>query len=73
MCRRSVNQPLQTLIASSTRRCGAGAPTSKPGVSSVAFSDLAKYTLDRFLRWAPRKHRRITLKTVRRRYCNGGW
>jgi RNA-directed DNA polymerase len=39
----------------------------------VAFSDLAKYTLDRFLRWAPRKHRRITLKTVRRRYCNGGW
>jgi RNA-directed DNA polymerase len=42
-------------------------------VSAAAFADLSRYTQDRFMRWARRKHRRITWKTIRRRYCNGGW
>jgi RNA-directed DNA polymerase len=42
-------------------------------VSAATFADLANYTLDRFMRWARRKHRRVTVKTIRRRYCNGGW
>jgi RNA-directed DNA polymerase len=45
----------------------------KPGVSAATSADLANYTLDRFLRWARHKHRRITVKAIRRRYCNGGW
>ncbi len=42
-------------------------------MSAAAFADLSRYTQDRFMRWARRKHRRITWKTIRRRYCNGGW
>ena len=73
ICRRNVNQPLQTLIGQLNPALRGWCAYFKPGVSSVAFSDLANYTLDRFLRWARRKHRRITVKTIRRRYCNGGW
>ena len=43
------------------------------GVSSVAFSDLANSALDKFLRWARRKHCRIKVKIIRRRYTRGGW
>jgi RNA-directed DNA polymerase len=42
-------------------------------VSAATFADLARYTRDRIIRWARRKHRRITWKTIQRRYCNGGW
>ncbi len=35
----------------------------RPGVSAATFADLARYTRDRFMRWARRKHRRITVKT----------
>jgi RNA-directed DNA polymerase len=41
-------------------------------VSAATFADLTNHTLDRIMRWARRKHRRITVKTIRRRYCNGG-
>jgi len=37
-------------------------------VSAATFADLARYTRDRILRWARRKHRRITMKAIRRRY-----
>jgi RNA-directed DNA polymerase len=73
ICRRNVNQPLQTLLRRLNPALRGWCAYFKPGVSSVAFSDLANYTLERFLRWARRKHRRITVKTIRRRYCNGGW
>ena len=73
ICRRNVNQPFQTLIGRLNPALRGWCAYFKPGVSSVAFSDLANYTLDRFLRWARRKHRRITMKIIRRRYCNRGW
>ena len=54
ICRRNVNQPLQTLIRQLNPALRGWCAYFRPGVSSVAFSDLANYTLDRFLRWARR-------------------
>ncbi len=71
--RRNINQPLQTLIRQLNPALRGWCAYFRPGVSAAAFADLARYILGRFLRWAWRKHRRITVKTIRRRYCNGGW
>ncbi len=71
--RRNVNQPLQTLIRQLNPALRGWCAYFRPGVSAATFSDLARYILGRFLRWARRKHRRITVKTIRRRYCNSGW
>jgi RNA-directed DNA polymerase len=46
--------------------------TSLMSSSSVLTTSPSK-CWDRVKRWARRKHRRITLKTIRRRCCNGGW
>ena len=73
ICRRNVNQPLQVLIRQLNPALRGWCAYFKPGVSAATFANLSRYTLDRFLRWARRKHRRITVKTIRRRYCNGGW
>jgi RNA-directed DNA polymerase len=73
ICRRSINQPLQTLIRQLNPALRGWCAYFRPGVSAATFSDLARYTRDRIIRWARRKHRRITWKTIRRRYCNGGW
>jgi RNA-directed DNA polymerase len=73
ICRRNVNQPLQTLIRQLNPALRGWCAYFRPGVSAAAFAGLARYTLDRFMRWARRKHRRVTVKTIRRRYCNGGW
>jgi RNA-directed DNA polymerase len=45
----------------------------RPGVSSATFQYVSSYTWGRVLRWLRVKHRRITWKDLRRRYCNGGW
>jgi RNA-directed DNA polymerase len=73
ICRRNVNQPLPALIRQLNPALRGWCAYFKPGVSAATFADLANYTLDRFMRWARRKHRRVTVKTIRRRYCNGGW
>jgi RNA-directed DNA polymerase len=73
ICRRNVNQPLQILIRQLNPALRGWCAYFRPGVSAAAFADLARYTQDRFWRWARRKHRRITVKAIRRRYCNGGW
>jgi RNA-directed DNA polymerase len=71
ICRRNVNQPLQT--PSPAQPGDTRLVCRRPGVSAATFADLANYTPDRFMRWARRKHRRITVKAIRRRHCNGGW
>ena len=71
--RRNVNQPLQTLIRQLNPALRGWCAYFRPGVSAATFADLARYTRDRIIRWARRKHRRITWKTIQRRYCNGGW
>jgi RNA-directed DNA polymerase len=73
ICRSNINQPLQTLIRQLNPALRGWCAYFKPGVSAVTFARLAEFTWDRVKRWARRKHRRITLKTIRRRYCNGGW
>jgi RNA-directed DNA polymerase len=73
ICRRNVNQPLQILIRQLNPALRGWCAYFRPGVSAATFADLARYTRGRFLRWARRKHRRITMKTIRRRYCHGGW
>jgi hypothetical protein len=42
-------------------------------VSSATFAYLSAYTWARVVGWLRRKHRRITWKHLRRRYCAGGW
>src|SRR5215472_15357061 len=45
----------------------------RPGVSSGTFGYLAAIAWRQVLAWLRRKHRRITWKALRRRYCGGGW
>ncbi|MFJ9909937.1 group II intron reverse transcriptase/maturase [Streptomyces sp. NPDC101152] len=45
----------------------------RPGVSSVTFKYLSSYAWTRVMKWLFRKHRRITVKDLRRRFCGGGW
>jgi RNA-directed DNA polymerase len=45
----------------------------RPGVSSTTFKYLSSYAWARVLKWLFRKHRRITVKDLRRRFCGGGW
>ena len=72
ICRRNVNQPLQILIRQLNPALRGWCAYFRPGVPAATFADLARYTRDRTIRWARRKHRRITWKTIRRRYCHGG-
>ena len=44
----------------------------RPGVSSATFAYLGAYTWARVIGWLRCKHRRITVKELRRRYCRGG-
>jgi RNA-directed DNA polymerase len=45
----------------------------RPGVSSTAFQYLSSYTWSLVIRWLRRKHRGITWKELRRRFCGGRW
>ncbi|MER5777365.1 group II intron maturase-specific domain-containing protein [Streptomyces sp. NPDC002039] len=45
----------------------------RPGVSSATFQFLRQLVWGQAIRRSRRKHRRITWKDLRRRYCNGGW
>lgn len=71
--RRNISQPLQTLIRQLNPALRGWCAYFRPGVSAATFADLARYTRDRFIRWARRKHRRITCKTIHRRYRHGRW
>ena len=45
----------------------------QPGVSSATFQYLSHDTRHRVMKWIRRKHRRLSWKQLRRRYCAGGW
>jgi RNA-directed DNA polymerase len=45
----------------------------RPGVSFRTFNYLRSYTWTTVITWARHKHRRITWKNLRRKYCAGGW
>jgi RNA-directed DNA polymerase len=73
ICRQNVNQPMPALMRKLNPALRGWCAYFRPGVSSVTFAYLTRYTWDRVVRWAKRKHRRTTVKASRQRYCNGGW
>jgi RNA-directed DNA polymerase len=73
ICRQNVNQAMPVLMRKLNPALRGWCAYFRPGVSSATFAYLARYTWDRVLRWAGRKHRRITVRAIRHRYCNGGW
>jgi RNA-directed DNA polymerase len=73
-CRRmDTNQPLDVLLLRLNQMLRGWCAHFRPGVSSATFAYLSAYTWARVIGWLRRKHRRITWKQLRRRYCAGGW
>ena len=74
LCRRiGTNQPLEVLLLQLSWMLRGWCAYFRPGVSSVTFKYLSAYTWRRVFEWLRRKHRRSTVKELRRRYCGGGW
>jgi RNA-directed DNA polymerase len=73
ICRQDVNLPLEVLLHRLNPALRGWCAYFRPGVSAVAFHYLSQYTWTRVMTWIRRKHRRITSKDIRRRYCSGGW
>ena len=74
LCRQiNTNQPLEVLLLRLNQMLRGWCAHFRPGVSSATFAYLSAYTWARVIGWLRRKHRRITLKELRRRYCAGGW
>ncbi|WP_406349337.1 group II intron reverse transcriptase/maturase [Streptomyces sp. NBC_00144] len=73
ICRTDVNQPLPVLLRQLNSMLRGWCAYFRPGVSSATFQFLRQLVWGQAIRWIRRKHRRITWKDPRRRYCNGGW
>jgi len=67
------NLPLDALLIPLNRMMRGWCAFFQPGVSSAAFQYLSSYTWSQVITWIRRKHRRITWKDLRRRFCGGGW
>ena len=73
-CRKTgTNLPLDALLVQFNRMLRGWCAFFRPGVSSATFQYLSSYAWRQVIRWLRRKHRRITWKELRRRYCDGGW
>jgi RNA-directed DNA polymerase len=73
-CRKTgTDLPLDALLIQLNRMLQGWCAYFRPGVSSAAFQYLSSYVWGRVIRWLRRKHRRITWKELRRRYCGGRW
>jgi RNA-directed DNA polymerase len=73
-CRKTgTDLPLDVLLIQLNRMLRGWCAYFQPGVSSAAFQYLSSYTWGRVIGWLRRKHRRITWKELRRRYCGGQW
>lgn len=68
--RKSVNLSLPSLLHKLNPMLRGWCAYFRPGVSSATFQYLAHYVWWAVMRWARRKHRRITWKTVFRLYCD---
>jgi RNA-directed DNA polymerase len=74
VCRRmDKNQPLDALLLQLNRMLRGWCAYFRPGVSHAAFKYLGHCAWTQVIAWLRRKHRRITWKDLRRRYCGGGW
>ena len=73
-CRKTgTDLPLDALLIPLNRIVRGWCAYFQPGVSSAAFQYLSSYVWGRVIRWLRRKHRRITWKELRRRYCADRW
>ena len=74
VCRRmDTGQPLDALLIQLNWTMRGWCGYFRAGVSSATFKYLSAYAWARVIRWLRRKHRRITAKDLRRRFCGGGW
>ncbi len=75
LCRQEVhtNLPLDVLLRRLNSAMRGWGAYFRPGVSSATFDYVAHYAWTRVIAWLRRKHRRITWKDLRHRYCGGGW
>ncbi len=74
LCRGTdTNQPLEVLLRRLNPALRGWCAYFRHGVSSKTFHYLAATTWWQVMAWLRRKHRRSTWKTLRRRYCGGGW
>ena len=67
------NRPLDALLIPLNRMLRGWCAFFQPGVSSATFQYLSSYTWGQVITWIRRKHRRITWKDLRHRFCGGGW
>ena len=73
-CRKTgTDLPLDALLIPLNRMLQGWCAFFRPGVSSAAFQYLSSYVWGQVIRWLRRKHRRITWRELRRRFCGGGW
>ena len=71
--RTSTSLSLDVLLIQLNRMLRGWCTYFQPGVSKATFQYLSSYAWDRVIRWLRRKHRRISWKELRRRYCGGAW
>ena len=72
-CRQNINLPLEALLRQLNPVLRGWTTYFRPGVSSIAFGYLRAFTWRQVIRWLRRKHRGITWKELRRRFCSNGW
>jgi len=74
LCRRmDTNEPLDALLRQLNAALRGWCTYFRPGMSARTFCYLSSYLWGRVIAWLRRKHRRITWKELRRRYCGGRW
>jgi RNA-directed DNA polymerase len=72
-CRQNLSLPLETLLRQLNPVLRGWTAYFRPGVSSIAFGYLRAFTWRQVVRWLRRKHRGITWKELRRRFCVNRW
>ncbi len=73
LCRSDTNLALAALLHQLNSLLRGWTAYFRPGVSFATFQYLRAFTWRHVMAWVRRKHRRITWKELRRRYCAGGW
>ena len=73
ICGSDTNLALAALLHQLNRVLRGWTTYFRPGVSFATFRYLRAFVWRHVVVWVRRKHRRITWRELRRRYCNGGW
>lgn len=73
ICRSDTNLPLAAVLHQLNRVLRGWTAYFRPGVSFATFQYLRSFVWKSVMAWIRRKHRRISWKELRRRYCDGRW